>query len=123
MGTELTNTFLDSTVHADYTFLYSCLNPGVRFSSVVRVFHSWCDGSSDRSLIVEPLSIFLFQPVLHDWFIKGCGMCYPVCGMVHIKEPLLLIGKGIPCGGSRFSLALSVRCHITITKCVECVVK
>ena len=20
-------------------------------------------------------------------------MCYPVCGMVHIKEPLLLIGK------------------------------
>ena len=24
---------------------------------------------------------------------KGCGMCYPVCGMLHIKEPLLLIGK------------------------------
>ena len=22
---------------------------------------------------------------------KGCGMCYPVCAMVHIKEPLLLI--------------------------------
>ena len=21
------------------------------------------------------------------------GMCYPVCGMVHIKEPLLLIGN------------------------------
>ena len=20
-------------------------------------------------------------------------MCYPVCGMMHIKEPLLLIGK------------------------------
>ena len=20
------------------------------------------------------------------------GMCYPVCGLVHIKEPLLLIG-------------------------------
>ena len=26
-------------------------------------------------------------------------MCYPVCGMVHIKEPLLLIGKSSPCGG------------------------
>ena len=27
-------------------------------------------------------------------------MCYPVCGMVHIKEPLLLIGKSSPCSGS-----------------------
>ena len=31
------------------------------------------------------LSYFSFQPVLHDWFNKGRGMCYPVCGMVHIK--------------------------------------
>ena len=37
---------------------------------------------------------------------KGCGMCYPVCGMVHIKEPLLLIEKSSPCGGSRFPLSL-----------------
>ena len=34
-----------------------------------------------------------FQPVLHDWCNKGCGMYYPICWMVHIKEPLLLIGK------------------------------
>ena len=34
-----------------------------------------------------------YEPVLHDWCTKGCGMCYPVCGMMHIKEPLLLIGK------------------------------
>ena len=34
-------------------------------------------------------------------------MCYPVCGMVHIKEPLVLIGKHSPCGGSRFPLSLS----------------
>ena len=46
--------------------------------------------------MVDPLSSFSFQPVLHDWFNKGSGMCYPVCGMVHIKEPLLLIGKGQP---------------------------
>ena len=26
-------------------------------------------------------------------------MCYPVCGMVHIKEPLLLIGKSSPLDG------------------------
>ena len=36
---------------------------------------------------VDPLSYFLFQPVLHDWCNKGRGMCYPVCGMVHIKNP------------------------------------
>ena len=40
---------------------------------------------------VDPLSYFSLQPVLHDWYNKGRGMCYPVCGMVHIKEPLLLV--------------------------------
>ena len=49
---------------------------------------------------------FSFQPVLHDWCNKGRGMCYPVCGMIHIKEPLLLIGKSSLCG-SRFPLSLS----------------
>ena len=33
---------------------------------------------------------FLFQPVLHSWINKSCGMYYPESGMVHIKEPLLL---------------------------------
>ena len=68
---------------------------------------SWCDGSSDRSLMVDPLSYFSFQPVLHDWCNKGCGMCYPVCWMMHVKEPLLLIRKSSPCGGSGFPLSLS----------------
>ena len=46
--------------------------------------------------------------VLHNWCNKGCGICYPVCGMMLIKEPLLLIGKSIPCsGGSGFPLSLS----------------
>ena len=56
---------------------------------------------------VDPLSYFLFQPVLHDWCNKGCGMCYPVYGIMHIKEPLLLIGKSSPCGGSGLRLSLS----------------
>ena len=34
--------------------------------------------------------MFLFQPVLHNWCYKDRGMCFPVSGMVHIKEPLLL---------------------------------
>ena len=57
--------------------------------------------------MVYPLSYFSFQPVLHDWCNKGCGMCYPVCGMVHIKEPLLLIDKSSLCGGSGFPFSLS----------------
>ena len=48
------------------------------------------------------MSYFSFQPVLHDWCNKGCGMCHPVCGMMHIKEPLLLIRKSSLCGGSVF---------------------
>ena len=38
---------------------------------------------------------------------SGHGMCYPVCGMVHIKEPLLLIVKSSLCGGSGFPFSLS----------------
>ena len=56
---------------------------------------------------VDPLSYFSFQPVFHDLCNKGHGMYYPVCGMMHIKEPLLLIGKSSPCGSSGFPLSLS----------------
>ena len=56
---------------------------------------------------VDPLNYFSFQPVLHDWCNKGRGMCYPVCGMVHIKEPLLLIDNSSLCGGSGFPFSLS----------------
>ena len=56
---------------------------------------------------VDPLSYFSFQPVLHDWCNKGRCMCYPVCGMVHITEPLLLIDKSSLCGGSGFPFSLS----------------
>ena len=62
-----------------------------------------------RSILhgVDPLSYFSFQPVLHDWCNKGRGMCYPVCGMVYIKESLLLINKSSLCGGSGFPFSLS----------------
>ena len=74
---------------------------GVRCSSVVRAF---AHGAMGRR-IDPPLSYFSFQLVLHDWCNKGRGMYYPVCGMVHIKEPLLLIGKCSLCGGSGFPLS------------------
>ena len=65
----------------------------------------WIVGSIRHG--VDPLSYFSFQPVLHDWCNKGRGMCYPVCGMMHIKEPLLLIRKSSPCGDSGFPLSLT----------------
>ena len=52
-------------------------------------------------------------------------MCYPVCRMVHIKEPQLLIEKSSSCcGGSGFRFYLSaplpyVRRHITVNQCAE----
>ena len=36
--------------------------------------------------MVDPLSYFSFQSVLQC--NKGRGMCYDVCGMLHIQEPL-----------------------------------
>ena len=58
-------------------------------------------------IVKDPLNYLSFQPVLHNWCNKGRGMCYPVCRMMHIKEPLLLIGMSRPCGGSGFPLSLS----------------
>ena len=48
------------------------------------------------------LGYFPFQPVVHNWFIKGRGMYCSVYGKVHIKGPLLLIEKSSLCGGSGF---------------------
>ena len=97
---------------------------GARCSSVVRVFAHGVMGCRIDLSWGGPIELFL------DWCNKGCGMCYPVCGMVHIKEPLLLIGKSSPCSGSGFPLSLS-KWSFTICptpynhkiKCVECVVK
>ena len=60
-----------------------------------------------KFVLINFTTIFSFQPVLHDWCNKGRGVCYPVCGMMHIKEPLLLIRNNSLCGGSGFPLWLS----------------
>ena len=41
------------------------------------------------------LNFFMLQQV-PDWYIKHHGIYYPVCGVVHIKDPLVLIGKNSP---------------------------
>ena len=67
----------------------------------------WVPCVEQHAIDTPPLSYFSFQPVFHDWFNKGRGMYYPIFGMVHIKEPLLLIGRSNPCSGSWFRLSQS----------------
>ena len=42
----------------------------------------------------SPLKHFSFQPVLYNWCNKDHCRHHSVCGVVHIKYPLLLIEKG-----------------------------
>ena len=103
-----------------YYFLYFIM-PLSPYSEILRYIFNFPSykgaGRSsevERSLMVRWVvrlilhgGYFSFQPVLHDWCNKGRGMCYPVCGMVHIKEPLLLIVKSSLCRGSGFPFSLS----------------
>ena len=92
-------------------FIHSFIDWGARCSSVVRAFAHGAMGRRIDPSWGEPTELyFSFQPVLHDWCNKGRGMCYPVCGMVHMKEPLLLIGKSSLRGGSGFPFSLSEWC-------------
>ena len=50
------------------------------------------------------LGYFPFQTVVHNWSIKGCDTWFPVYGKVHIKDPLLVIGKSSLCGDGEFCL-------------------
>ena len=63
---------------------------------------NWVVGSILLSGPSCSLGYFPFQPVVHNWFIKGRGMYCSVYGKVHIKDPLLLIEKSSLCGGSGF---------------------
>ena len=98
----------NKTLHAGHLLLKSVsIQQGAGRSSEVErsLMVRWVVGSILHG--VDPLSYFSFQPMLHDWCNKGRGMCYPVCGMVDIKEPLLLIDKSGLCGGSGFPFSLS----------------
>ena len=55
----------------------------------------------------RPIELFLVPASAPRLVEQRSCMCHPVCGMVHIKEPLLLIGKSSLCGGSGFPLSLS----------------
>ena len=105
-GGEGMKTGVKTLIHVDLIKLHSHCGGGGgggagRSSEAERsIMVRWVVGSILHG--VDP-----FQPVLHDWCNKGRGMCYPVCGMVHIKEPLLLIDKSSLCGSSGFPFSLS----------------
>ena len=100
---------------AHQNFLISCASSlinqigkwGARCSSVVRAFAHGAMGRRIDPSWGGTIELFLVPASGDDWCNKGRGMCYPVCGMVHIKEQLLLIGKSSLCGGSGFPLSLS----------------
>ena len=82
-------------------------------------------GSSDQFVLVDQESYSWFSQWHATGTRKGVICTNRVCGMIHIKDILLLTEKSISCsGGSGFSLSLSGSCGQYITvQCVECVVK
>ena len=82
--------------------------------SAVKVWILLHGGSILHGGCIYSLSYFPFQPVVPNWFIKGCGMWCPVCGKVHIEYPLLLIGMSSLCGNGGFSL----KKYVTMTICL-----
>ena len=117
------------TISTIITFNYfvTTTTASLSLSSSISSASSWLSSSSSLILLVnhrihlmvrwvvgsilhgvDPLSYFSFQQVLHDWFTKSRGMCYPFCVIMHIKYSLLLMRKSIPCSGvSGFPLSLS----------------
>ena len=91
------------TIRAQIKFYFVLFWSEIRGKSV----RSLCDGSSDRSFMVYPLSYFSFQPVLHHWYNKGYVLsCLWDCAY---KRTLAANLNGpLP----------YVRRHITVTKCV-----
>ena len=60
----------------EFVLLLTCtfLLKGARCSSVVECLLT-CDGSSDRSLMVDPLNYFSFQSVLHTTGVTKVMVC------------------------------------------------
>ena len=77
---------------------------GFCFASAERVFAHGAMGRRIDPSLGGPIELFLVPASASRMCNKGRGMYYPGCGIMHIKEPLLLIGYN--CGGSGFPLSL-----------------
>ena len=69
------------------------LNGGARCSSVIRAFAHGAMGRRIDPSWGRPIELFLVPASALHWCNKGCGMCYPVCGVVHIKKNLAVNRK------------------------------
>ena len=87
----------------------SVQHSGARCSSVVRAFAHGAMGRRIDPSWGEPIELFLVPGQCSRTGVTKAVVCaiLPVCGMVHIKEPLLLIAKSSLCGGSGFPFSLS----------------
>ena len=70
-----------------------------KYVYVFAILLSWVSRAkiSGRMFMHSAVDIyFSCQQLFHNWFNKHQGVCCPVCGMVHIKDPLLLVSKTAP---------------------------
>ena len=58
-----------------------------------------CGRISAHGAVGHQIDLFLTPASAPQLVFQSCGMCYPIYGMVHIKDPLLLIEKSSPCSG------------------------
>ena len=93
--------------HVHHCFIFTPPLFGVRCSSMVRAFADGVMGCQTNPSWWTHWAISHSSQCPMIGVTKTSGMCYPVSGMMHIKEPLLLIEKSSLCGGSRFPLSLS----------------
>ena len=93
-----------------YLYLFVCI--GARCSSMVRAFAHGAMGHQ-----INPSCWTLWAISRSSQCSMTC-VCNPVYGMMHIKEPLLLIGNSSPCGGSGFPLLLSDSSEWSVTICL-----
>ena len=84
------------------------------------IYWSWSDLADCATF-----SDLSFWVMISTTGVTKAVVCAILSGMMHIKEPLLLIGKSSPCGGIGFPLSLSrylngplpyVWRHITVNK-------
>ena len=80
LNMTIKNTFTTKLIKLYFLLAQDNIKKGTRSLLLLIYYVRVC------ACMVDPLSYLSFQPVLHDWCNKGLHVCYPVYGMMHIKE-------------------------------------
>ena len=76
-----------------FCHVYVGVGGGVRIRGIITnhlvcfVMFPWVLYSGNLCMLLFSTCDSSFQPVLDDWCNKALGMYYPVCMIVHIKNP------------------------------------